>query len=766
MKKIYKKIRAWQESLKTIDMKAVKVAASVAALFVLVWVIYAFHISDFSLLYRGMMEDVIKLQTEKESENTAVNIGRRCAVIGNVAKSINVIDEKANPEEYRGIMQSAMDMINFDSVIFIDMKGAIYTISGYKITSYDSDSLTDKCRPDKGYVCFNNTDDFFLKEPGFGVIAPIKKENVVVGYLVGFTKYSKVVDDANVRNDLMHDEVILDETGQVIVVIDMEGKVAVPKETSMFFDECQKYMTVEGFNSFATEYNECIAAGVAGATDVNLADTKQKFIYYPIADAPGWSVMNCYTESVLKQQMNRIKFTAVMIFFVIVCIMVLAAYILIKYLNGEKEKLNRFAYLDGLTGVYNRNAFVETAEKILKENSNLPYYMICFDVVNFRIINETYGHERSDNIIIEMANACKNAFGHNEVYGRLTADVFVALTLDDGEEGERISLIESMVAEEAKKHYINHPIKIKRGRYEVSDLNETIDRMIDKANIARKYVDLNRNALVCQYSESLLNDAKKTEEIESKMESALANGEFKPFIQAKFNMVENKVSGGEALVRWIRPDGSIVPPGDFIPLFERNGFVEKIDFYVLEEICKYLRKMLDENREVYKISVNQSRYLMNDPEYVAKVKDILLKYQIPIGLIELELTETVFFHEKDRMIKMMNDLKLMNVDLSIDDFGSGYSSFNILKDVPFDVLKIDREFLTESVHTEKGTWILKEIIEMAHGLGMSVICEGVETKEQIDLLVSLNCHYAQGFYYSRPIPIDEFIEKFNVVKAS
>ena len=248
------------------------------------------------------------------------------------------------------------------------------------------------------------------------------------------------------------------------------------------------------------------------------------------------------------------------------------------------------------------------------------------------------------------------------------------------------------------------------------------------------------------------------------MDEALANGEFKPFLQAKFNMIENHISGAEALVRWIKPDGKVVSPGDFIPVFERNGFVEKIDFYMLEEICKYLRRMIDENREVYKISVNQSRYLLNDPEYANKVKTILLKYQIPVGLIELELTETVFFHEKERMIQTMKELKNMNVDLSIDDFGSGYSSFNILKDVPFDVLKIDREFLSDSVHTEKGKIILQKIVDMAHGLGMSVICEGVENVEQIELLVSIDCHYAQGFYYARPIPIEEFIEKYNVKK--
>lgn len=764
MNKVYKKIKEWTDKAKAIDKEAIKVSITVAVLFVAVWVIYLMHISQFSKAYRGVLDDFIMAQTERASESIATKYSEMRTIVTYSTRSISNIPADRLNKEVANVIRGVSEAAEFDNYVYIDMNQNVHFSDGTVSSAYDVSRFIEGCNQNGSVTTFVNSDSVLANNGGFVLMAPVKKEANIIGYVFATASYDALVDEYELRRELVHDEIILDEKGDVLCQIKNDNTVVTPSGKVSFFDEAQANMTAEEFASFTDEYDECVRAGVPGRTVRIVSGEKNLFIYYPIEGSNGWAVMDCYPESSIIAKTRASEIMAIIVFTVIVLIMVLAAVQIIKYLSGERKRITELEYLDGLTGVFNRTAFVARVEEVLKENKNLPYYMICFDVVNFRIINETYGHERSDVIIKEAAKACGEAFGHNEVYGRLTADVFVALTIDDGEENERIKFLEQQIVEKAKDVYINHPIKIKRGRYEVTDIKESVNRMIDKANIARKYVNINGNDLTCQYSEELLVDARKADEIESQMHSALANGEFKPFLQGKFNMFENHVVGAEALVRWIKPDGKIVPPGDFIPLFERNGFVEKVDFYMLEEICKYLRRMIDENRDVYKISVNQSRYLLNDPEYVNKVKAILLKYQIPVGLIELELTETVFFHEKERMIQMMNDLKSMNVDLSIDDFGSGYSSFNILKDVPFDVLKIDREFLSDSVNTDKGRIILQKIVDMAHGLGMSVICEGVENPEQIELLTSINCHYAQGFYYARPIPMEEFIEKFNPVK--
>lgn len=764
MIRLYNLIKKIQDGVKSIDKRAVKVSIAVAILFASVWVIYGFHLKEFTGAYRDSMRSFVISQTEKESQGISNEFQNKSDTIMYGSRSIGRIGLDNGNEDISEVLAMMKKVGNFENVVFIDYDGTVYFNDGAVAKDYDVASIVDMCDTSREFTVFNNKSKFLSSYGGFGIIAPVRKDNGVIGYVCGVATYDILVDEEDFRSDLPHDEIIIDESGNIVAQIFYNDVVKTVTEDVSFFDCLLEATAEEDYSNFARDYNERLAAGKPGSSTVATYSGNNTFFYYPIEGSDGWVVMNCYPESTISTRTQEKQVKALVLFAVIVFIMIVAAALIIRYLSDERKRVTELEFLDGLTGAYNRNAFVSHTEKLLKENKNLPYYMICFDVINFRIINETYGHERSDTIIKAMAEACKEAFGHNETYGRLTADVFVALTIDDGEEDERIEFIENKIAEEARKVFINHPIKIKRGRYEVININESINRMIDKSNIARKYVNFDMGQYSCQYSEALMNDARKAEEIESRMNEALKNGEFKPYLQGKFNIIENKVVGAEALVRWIRPDGTVVPPGDFIPLFERNGFVEKIDFYMLEEICKYLRRMLDEGREVYKVSVNQSRYLLNDPEYVSRVKEILLRYQIPVGLIELELTETVFFHEKDRMIRMMNELKLMNVNLSIDDFGSGYSSFNILKDVPFDVLKIDREFLSDSVHTEKGKWILQEIVEMAHGLGMGVICEGVETQEQIDLLASIHCHYAQGFFYARPIPMEEFIEKFNTLK--
>lgn len=765
MNKLYRQIKEFREKAQAIDKAAIKVSVTVALLFIAVWMIYLYHVSDMTKRYRNVMDDFIMAQTERGSEAISTTFQSMNENLLYVARSARRLPSSEIDNQVQLILAGAKQAADFEEIVFIDTKNNVYFSDGTSSDAYDVENIISLCGKDLESVVISNEEGLFANNPGFLIIIPVNgRGGKLLGYVVGVAPFEVLVDYSELRSELVHDEIILNEKGQIMCQILNDNQVVTAKNDLSFFDSCQAAMTADEFNVFATEYNECINSGVPGRTVSRISGDKTLFIYYPIADTKGWSVMNCYSESAVLEKTRPAEISAIIVFAIIVLVMIFAAGQIIRYLGSERKRITELEYLDGLTGVFNRTAFVNRVEEVLKENKNLPYYMICFDVVNFRIINETYGHERSDVIIQEMAKACGEAFGHNEVYGRLTADVFVALTLDDGEEEERIKYLEQQVVLKARDVYINHPIKIKRGRYEVTDFKESINRMIDKANIARKYVAQTGSDLSCQYSEDLLVDARKADEIESLMHEALANGEFRPYLQGKFDMVKNHVSGAEALVRWIKPDGKIVPPGDFIPLFERNGFVEKVDFYMLEEVCKYIRRMIDEGREVYKVSVNQSRYLLNDPEYVSKVKAILLKYQIPVGLIELELTETVFFHEKERMIQMMNDLKNMNVDLSIDDFGSGYSSFNILKDVPFDVLKIDREFLTDSVHTEKGRIILQKIVDMAHGLGMSVICEGVENPEQIELLTSINCHYAQGFYYARPIPMEEFIEKYNPLK--
>ena len=383
-----------------------------------------------------------------------------------------------------------------------------------------------------------------------------------------------------------------------------------------------------------------------------------------------------------------------------------------------------------------------------------------FDISNFRYINEAYGHEKADLLLKVITEEAESIFSSNEICVRMNADQFVLLTKNTLDLEERLFVFTDKVNARALDIGIRYPIKFKRGVYKVQDTSEDISIVIDKANAARKELNGEEKESVAVYSDKMVKDMRKVDMIESTMERALFNGEFKLFVQPKWDISENHLYGGEALVRWIRDDGTMVYPSDFIPVFEKNGFIEQLDMYMLESSCQLIRQLVDAGKPVYPISVNQSRVLLHNPQYLEKVKEVLQRYDIPKRSIELEVTETVLFMDQGKMLSIMNNLKAEDIPLSMDDFGSGYSSLNMLKDFPFDVLKIDKEFFSESITSEASILILTKIVEMAHGLGIKVICEGVETKDQVEMLRKIGVRYVQGYYYSRPIPGARFLEQF------
>ena len=406
------------------------------------------------------------------------------------------------------------------------------------------------------------------------------------------------------------------------------------------------------------------------------------------------------------------------------------------------------------------NYFKEYVTDILYKYQGMPFMIHRFDVSNFRYINEAYGHVRADELLKIINEEATALFYSKELCVRMNADQFVMLTKNTQDLEERFFVLTDKVNVRALGIGIRYPIKFKRGVYQVKNQEYDIILLIDKANAARKTLTGDEKECIAYYSDKLVVDMRKVDKIESEMETALFNGEFKMFIQPKWDIVKDHLCGGEALVRWMKEDGTMVYPNDFVPVFERNGFVEQLDFYMLESACQLIRNNINEGREIYPISVNQSRVLLHNPTYIGRVSEILKRYDIPKGYIELEITETVLFTERAKMLTILKELKDREVLLSMDDFGSGYSSLNMLKDFPFDVLKIDREFFSESIASESSTWILRKIIEMANGLGIRVICEGVETKDQVEMLQKIGCRYVQGYYYSKPIPAEKFVETY------
>lgn len=420
-----------------------------------------------------------------------------------------------------------------------------------------------------------------------------------------------------------------------------------------------------------------------------------------------------------------------------------------------EQTIEQVKAVDSLTGLYTFERFKKIAQTLLEEKSNGEYYILHFNIKKFKYLNQIYTIPVGDRVLKEIGQTIKSMLANGEYATRVSADRFAAVMYKkDGFPLNLANMKESMEAIK-KKMRLEIPLEMIIGIYKVEDTNEQIESMLDKAISAQRSISKNSDEIFAFYTKELAEQIEKETKIEREMEAALINGEFKPYYQPKVILFNEEVVGAEALVRWIKEDGSIICPDDFIPIFEKNGFINQLDIYILEQTCAYIRKREDAGLRRITISVNQSREVLVARGYFEKVTEIVNKYQIPENMIEIEITESVYLEQKDVIISITSRLQEMGVKVSIDDFGSGYSALSMVSDLYMDELKIDRDFFMASKNI-RARAIIEVIVQMAHTLGMTVVCEGVETKEQVEFLSNIGCDKAQGYYYSKPIPQGEF----------
>lgn len=703
--------------------------------------------------------------TAFEQVDSQAKIGSK-AISSSLSKSLAVVNMNATQLEQSGglsldainkVLEECARQENFRKEYFINTIGTVYNTERAKLkVDMDEYARYFDQNAEDAYVKAIKTasgEDYVL------VISPVRTDGTVRGYIIGANQAESLL--LNVESAYLNGTTfnyLADKEGNVIASTSTRG---IDNVGNLFEFMLTNSKNPKKMEHLLTAVKENVKKGEPGQIHADL-ERNTSYIYYVPIQGTDWYFLSCIYEDTIKDAIGPVVFRTALGCGLIILTMVIFVTTIVRRIRRDQNKIEELAYVDILTGARNMNYFLKRTAELLEENRDLPYIIVCFDIVNFRYLNEGYGHEKADSILTAMVNAAKDSFSYNETFARISADKFVCLAIDDGREQARRKFIEDKVNRYANRIAINYPIHFKSGTYVVVDYTEDIPRMIDKADLARKTISDESKDMHVYYEESLMEETRKREYIESKMVDALGKGEFVPYLQPKWDMEKNCIVGAEALVRWIKSDGTIIYPNDFIPIFERNGFVEKIDFYMLEEICKYIRRIMDEGKIVYPVSINQSRYLLHSREYVKNVQEILLKYEIPSDYIELELTETVFFLEREHMINVMKKLKDINVMLSIDDFGSGFSSLNLLKDIPFNVLKIDRGFLDETATSEASMWILRKIIEMADGLNVNVLCEGVETEEQAIMLQSIGCKIAQGYLFAKPMPLHTFEEKYNL----
>lgn len=414
-----------------------------------------------------------------------------------------------------------------------------------------------------------------------------------------------------------------------------------------------------------------------------------------------------------------------------------------SYLGTTRENAAVYAKLeyrlnyDSLTKAYNRYGFYKNAQKLIKEHTDTEYCLILSDIKSFKLINEIYGENIADKILIDEVNIIRQKMKGNSVLGRLNGDIIAMVIpkeyLSEKEFSDMIKLLSDRYSNK------NFRLHIYLGVYYIKDVNETIRQMVDKVSLVIMKSKGNMSNYILYYDEnSYRNDIFKQQLI-GEFETALNENQFCMYLQPQTDKDGNML-GAEALIRWNHPNMGLIMPGAFIECFEDAGLIYRLDNYIWEEAAKQLKIWKDSGYNYY-ISVNISAKDFYHIDVYQTFKNLVSKYDIDTDKLHIEITETALSEDKQAAHKTIERLHDEGFIIEIDDFGSGYSSFNFLKDVCADVIKIDRVFLKKSSHEERGEQILRSIISLSHDIGMDVITEGVENVDQLSMLAKMNCDW-------------------------
>lgn len=413
--------------------------------------------------------------------------------------------------------------------------------------------------------------------------------------------------------------------------------------------------------------------------------------------------------------------------------------------------INMMEY-DDLTGMYTKQAFYHYGKILLDKNSSVHFDLIIADIENFKLINGIYGENKGDEILQYLGNIVKKYTPENSICARIGGDQFVCLA-ESSKEYRRNRLTELM--DEVKENSPISNLVVKYGVYEDVDRSLSVAAMCDRALIAVKSIKHNYEKQYAKYDGPVSKKHLLAQTFETRFEQALDDREFVVWYQPKFDARTEKLVSAEALVRWQMPDGRFVSPGDFIPVFEEDGLIVRLDEYVFRRVCRDIREWQQSGLQTVPISVNLSRASLHHDGIIDRYMEIVEEFGIDTGDVPIELTESAML-DNNQMEELANQLKEAGFQLHMDDFGTGVSSLSSINTLPFDVVKLDKS-LIDLIGDLGGDELLKHIIELAHFKQMMVVAEGVETKKQLEFLRTLNCDVIQGYYYSPPKPYEEYV---------
>ena len=424
--------------------------------------------------------------------------------------------------------------------------------------------------------------------------------------------------------------------------------------------------------------------------------------------------------------------------------------------NREELEIERFrADHDALTGIYNKERFFTVAERMLKKHPDRKYVLLRTDIYRFKILNELLGRKAGDQILIAVARQLAKKAPEGCVYGRFGGDDFIILLPE-----EDLILEEIEVNAENLIRELNFDLNIVCyiGIYRIEDRNEPIELMCDRAQMALREIKGDYLVRYAFYDERLRRSVISEQEVLADMSHVLEKEELVIYYQPVYNAVTGRIYGAEALVRWVHPVKGILLPDTFIPFFEQTGFIQEMDRYVWKKVCGYLSERKKVGKSLFPVSVNVSRINMYNWNFPDEMAELVKVYDLDPKYLRLEITESAYMADAQQLFVMTERLRKYGFVVLMDDFGTGYSSLTMLKDIPVDVLKLDRQFICDIGVSKAAEKVIATIIQVAEMLGIKMVAEGVESKEQCRFLKEAGCIAVQGYYFSKPVPLEQFLK--------
>lgn len=607
-----------------------------------------------------------------------------------------------------------------------NISGRSYFQLGMKGTSNISERLISRA----------NGEDVFV------ICAPLIKDQKVVGTLQKQYTPQEMYDICSVS--------LFSEQGSSYI-INSQGYILISSQTSQYSRESDNYFRIIYLSDpdSSKRLEEDIKDNRAGFFEATIEGKRVFSAYTPIEKIHDWYLISSIDTHAVSPNGTVVVKLFYCVLFVATLLFFLSTLYYWYLKRKQQQKMEQIAFVDSVTQGNSYTKFTVDLQEILQTHQNEDFHLLNFDIDNFKYINSSYGYETGDYILYYLYHHYSKKLLPNERIARVTGDQF-AMLLEDVSESRLASLIDSEVLIKNIKIYLS------TGVYHIVDRVQSVNFMVDKASTAARRNKGMHFKQIEYYSEEFDKETSRNERIKRDVEIAIKEKEIIPFFQPKVDVNSEKLIGAEALARWRTKEGKLVSPGEFIPVCERTGLITLVDMTIFEQALQFIKTNLDNGVNCVPISVNFSRLHLTNRDFLKTILEKLEQYQVPPELIELELTETVMFENDKLMNEFIKGLHQHGLKISMDDFGSGYSSLNMLKDIDIDVLKIDQGFLMGSDDNERQKTIFGSVVQMAEKLQIKVVVEGVETIENVNMMKAFNCSYAQGYYFARPMDIKEF----------